>query len=52
MEPLIRNHLDLLSIDFNTNYSESVKFKFSLTATQKKSLVTALKEYNLKLLLV
>jgi len=52
MEPLIRNHLNLLSIDFNTDYSESVDFKFSLTAAQKKSLVTALKEYNLKLLLV
>jgi len=52
MEPLIRNQLEMLSIDFSTDYSEGVAFKFSLTAAQKKRLEAELEEYNVKLQMV
>ncbi len=48
MEPLIRNHLETLSIDFSVDYSDRVSFKLSLTAVQKELLAATIKEYNNK----
>ncbi len=49
MEPLIRNHLEKLSIDFSVNYSDGVAFKLKLTAEQRQRLSTLIEEHNLHL---
>ncbi len=49
MEPLVRNHLEKLSIDFRVDYSDSVALKLSLTAEQRKRLSILLEENNLSL---
>lgn len=49
MEPLIRNHLEKLSIEFKVAYSDSVAFELSLTAGQRKQLSILLEENNLHL---
>lgn len=48
MEPLVRNHLDNLSIEFSAGYSENVTFALSLTSEQKERLSDILKDYNLQ----
>ncbi|MBK1880219.1 YigZ family protein [Pelagicoccus mobilis] len=50
MEPLIRNHLDKLSIDFSVDYSDTVALTLSLTAEQREQLAIQLVEHNLTLL--
>lgn len=49
MEPLIRNHLEKLSIDFSVEYSDTVTLKLTLTAEQKNHFSNLLEDLNLNL---
>lgn len=49
MEPLVRSHLEKLSIEFQVDYSDFVAFKLSFTAEQRKQLSILLEENNLRL---